>query len=305
MANHTILLIDYDPRSIESLRTPLVSAGYRVEVAKDGIAGSRRFAELLPDLTLVEAMIPKKHGFEVCQELKSSEHGKNSPVVIITGVYKGRKYRHQARHQYGCDEFLEKPISPTDLLAVVHRFLGTPAIGPDVGIGAADDAIYVDADDVLEPESEIGIEAAEPTAAPQPTRKPSRADDREQDSAEAEIFEAVDAMLPGEPNDSSEPKASTLDDNVIAFDSQRTRTEAGVPAPSRVLAPNPSRKHTGGAQAAAWPSQVPEPDPVAQPDPHVAPAPAPAPAPRTGRIWLWIALVLLSVLGAALVFSVL
>lgn len=120
MANHTILLIDYDPRSIESLRTPLVSAGYRVEVAKDGIAGSRRFAELLPDLTLVEAMIPKKHGFEVCQELKSSEHGKNSPVVIITGVYKGRKYRHQARHQYGCDEFLEKPISPTDLLAVVR-----------------------------------------------------------------------------------------------------------------------------------------------------------------------------------------
>lgn len=304
MANHTILLIDYDPRSIESLRTPLVSAGYRVEVAKDGIAGSRRFAELLPDLTLVEAMIPKKHGFEVCQELKRSEHGKNSPVVIITGVYKGRKYRHQARHQYGCDEFLEKPISPTDLLAVVHRFLGTPPIEPDVGIEAADDAFHVDADEVSEPESEVEIEATEPTPATQPPRTPTRSGDRGHDSAEAEISEAVDALLPGESNDSSEPRASTLDDNVIVFDSQRTRTEkAGVPTPSSVSPPNPPRTNGGGAQAAAWPSHAPEPDPVAQPDPHAAPAPAPP--PRTGRIWLWIALALLSLLSAALVFSVL
>ena len=64
MSDYTILLVDYDPDSAARLCRPLVRAGYRVEVATDGLAGISRFHELEPDLTLIEAMIPKKHGFE-------------------------------------------------------------------------------------------------------------------------------------------------------------------------------------------------------------------------------------------------
>ena len=112
MANYTILLIDYEPRSIERFREPLVAAGYSVEIANDGLSGIEAFNRLSPDMVLVEAMIPKKHGFEVCQELKRTPHGQKTPIIITTGVYKGRKYRTQALHIYGCDEYIEKPIAP-------------------------------------------------------------------------------------------------------------------------------------------------------------------------------------------------
>ena len=129
MANYTILLIDYEPRSIERFRDPLTAAGYAVEIATDGVSGIEAFHRLNPDMVLVEAMIPKKHGFEVCQELKRTPHGRRTPVIITTGVYKGRKYRTQALHIYGCDEYIEKPIAPEQLLEVVGKFFGSGSSG--------------------------------------------------------------------------------------------------------------------------------------------------------------------------------
>ena len=122
MPDYTILLIDYDPDSAERLRRPLARAGYRVEIATDGLAGISRFDELSPDLTLIEAMIPKKHGFEVCKELKQTPHGQRSAVWILTSVYKGRKYRTQAFFHYKCDEYLEKPIREDELLESVNGY---------------------------------------------------------------------------------------------------------------------------------------------------------------------------------------
>jgi len=126
MQDYTILIIDYDPRSIERMRVPLERAGYKVEVALDGLKGMESFNTLLPQLTLIEAMIPKKHGFEVCQELKATPHGQKSPIFIVTSGYRGSKHRTNARHHYRCDEFLLKPINDDDLLAAVHRHVGSP-----------------------------------------------------------------------------------------------------------------------------------------------------------------------------------
>ena len=63
MSNQTILLIDYDPVSIGRTTTPLTKAGYQVEVAKDGLSGLAAFERTKPALVLVEAMLPRKHGF--------------------------------------------------------------------------------------------------------------------------------------------------------------------------------------------------------------------------------------------------
>ena len=120
-----VLIIDYEPRGIKQLSDPLESAGYDIRVAKDGIAGIKAFDAEKPDLVLIEAMLPKRHGFEVCQELKRTDHGRRTPVVIVTSVYKGRKYRTQAFHQYGCDEYLEKPVALELLLETVERLLGS------------------------------------------------------------------------------------------------------------------------------------------------------------------------------------
>ncbi len=126
MRNYTILLIDYEPRGIEHLRRLLTGAGFDVQVASDGLAGVEAFSRLQPDLVIIEAMIPKKHGFEVCQEIKRTALGKRTPVLIQTAVYKGRKYRSQALHIYGCDDYLEKPFSDEFLLQTIRRRMEIP-----------------------------------------------------------------------------------------------------------------------------------------------------------------------------------
>jgi CheY-like chemotaxis protein len=141
MPDYTILLIDYDPDSAARLCRPLLRAGYRVEIATDGLTGISRFHELEPDLTLIEAMIPKKHGFEVCQELKQTPHGEKTNVWILTSVYKGRKYRTQAYHIYRCDQYLEKPISEEELMASVNGYFAERERLAEVGVKEEVDAI--------------------------------------------------------------------------------------------------------------------------------------------------------------------
>jgi DNA-binding response OmpR family regulator len=123
MSDYTILLVDYEPRSIQQLQGCLLGAGFHVEVVHDGLGAIEKFKELRPSMVLLEAMLPKKHGFEVCQELKAMPEGKNTPVAIITSVYKGRRYRTQATHLYGADEYIEKPVEDTTLVEICRRLL--------------------------------------------------------------------------------------------------------------------------------------------------------------------------------------
>ena len=92
MSNQTILLIDYDPASIRRTTTPLTKAGYQVEVAMDGVSGLAAFERMKPALVLVEAMLPRKHGFEVGQEIKAKPDGKSTPVLTTTAVCRARHY---------------------------------------------------------------------------------------------------------------------------------------------------------------------------------------------------------------------
>ena len=119
----TILLVDYQPRSIQRARQLLEWAGYQVEVATDGASALSMFASSDPGLVLIlEAMLPKKHGFEVCREMKRSKRG-STPVILASAVYRGRKYRQDAMHEIGCDEYLERPVGDEQLLAAVQRLL--------------------------------------------------------------------------------------------------------------------------------------------------------------------------------------
>jgi len=234
MANYTILLIDYEPRSIERFRDPLVAAGYKVEIATDGVSGIETFHRINPDMVLVEAMIPKKHGFEVCQELKRSAHGRRTPVLITTGVYKGRKYRTQALHIYGCDEYIEKPIAPEQLLEIVGKFfapgaaastsskLADPAPAPvertsdrpSQPAGSAPAAKTPAALDPQAPKSDRGK--------PAPIPKSSAAGDTED-----EIMARLDAILPD--GMFGELPAQTAPVSVVATIELSDELEAGLP----------------------------------------------------------------------------
>jgi DNA-binding response OmpR family regulator len=175
MPDYKILIADYEPRGIKQLQEPLEREGYRVEIAKDGVRAIEAFNSFKPHLTLIEAMLPKKHGFEVCQELKKTQHGSMTPIVIVTSVYKGRKYRTQALHHYGCDEYLEKPIDAEQLRSIVKR--------------------------LIDERCSVPLEAApRPTAEPRKAAPAAATATAEIDSdaeAEAEISDRLDEILPG------------------------------------------------------------------------------------------------------------
>jgi len=116
----TVLLIDYDPRSIARLRSLLTNAGYRTIIAHDGLAGIETFENDPPDLTLVQDLLPKKHGFEVCKHLKETKHGLRSAVLVLVSVRGGRA---RELRQCKCDGFVRKPFEDEELLARVRAFL--------------------------------------------------------------------------------------------------------------------------------------------------------------------------------------
>jgi len=124
-----ILIIDYDQNSLASLQGVFAAQGYQVVTASDGQIGWDKYNKESPDLVLMEAMLPKVHGFELCQRI-TSERNSQSTVFIMTGVYKDRVYRTEALRTYGASEYFEKPLKMAELLASVEAVLGKPELRP-------------------------------------------------------------------------------------------------------------------------------------------------------------------------------
>jgi DNA-binding response OmpR family regulator len=121
MANYTILIVDYEPRNVRHLSEFLEGAGFSVRVANDGPSGEQAFERFRPDLTLIEIMLPRRSGFEVCRGLKRTDHGQRSLVVMMTSRFRSRTYRSQALYQYGADGYLEKPVPPDQLQKILDN----------------------------------------------------------------------------------------------------------------------------------------------------------------------------------------
>ena len=129
MAMKKILIIDYDQNSLASLQGIFAGQGYQVVTAADGQIGWDKYNKESPDLVLMEAMLPKVHGFELCQRI-TSERNSQATVFIMTGVYKDRVYRTEALRTYGASEYFEKPLKMAELLASVEAVLGRPGARP-------------------------------------------------------------------------------------------------------------------------------------------------------------------------------
>jgi len=121
MSTSKILVVHYDPRSLDRLRKTLEENDFEVKVARDGTSAMVSFLEDEPDLVLLEAMLPKVHGFEVCADLKKTRMGRQTPVLVMSTIYKGRKYRHEAIHTHGADDFIEMPLEDAQLVAILRR----------------------------------------------------------------------------------------------------------------------------------------------------------------------------------------
>ncbi|MGD1010009.1 MAG: response regulator [Candidatus Aminicenantales bacterium] len=122
MADKKILIIDYDAQSLDSLTKLVRSQKVQVVTAPDGQAGYEKFRAERPDLVILEAILPKVHGFDLTKKI-TQESGGQVPVVIVTGLYKGPQYRHEAIATFGASDYFEKPVDPDRFIETVRQLM--------------------------------------------------------------------------------------------------------------------------------------------------------------------------------------
>ncbi|MCX7975291.1 MAG: response regulator [Candidatus Aminicenantes bacterium] len=118
----TLLVVDYDQQSLEDLVNFFQNKNFRVLKASDGQTAYEIFKKENPDIVILEAILPKIHGFDLTKKIYQ-ESGGRIPVIIVTGLYKGPQYRHEALTSLGASEYFEKPVDFERLLAAVINLL--------------------------------------------------------------------------------------------------------------------------------------------------------------------------------------
>lgn len=119
--NSKILVVDDVPVNIKLQRTYLTAVGYEVVAAKDGVEALEQVKVEQPDLILLDVMMPKMNGFQVCQKLKNSDDTRFIPIIMVTAL---NELEDKIKGiEAGADDFICKPYNKLELLARVKSLL--------------------------------------------------------------------------------------------------------------------------------------------------------------------------------------
>lgn len=124
----TVLIADDDPDFVIATRRILETHGYRVLVAKDGGECITIAKEHVPDMIILDVMLPDKDGYTVCSELKESKRTHTIPVLMATVIGKELKspdFACEVAVWHDADDYLDKPFRPEELLKKVRRHTRT------------------------------------------------------------------------------------------------------------------------------------------------------------------------------------
>lgn len=119
---HKILIVDDEPNIVISLEFLMKKEGFEVAVANDGEEAMAKVAAFNPDLLLLDVMMPKKSGFEVCEALRADPGRAGLLIVMLTA--KGRDTEVAKGLAIGADAYVTKPFSTKELVAKVKAMLG-------------------------------------------------------------------------------------------------------------------------------------------------------------------------------------
>ena len=117
-----ILIVDFDDESTLALSEYLKSEGFDISTAGDGELGLEKCKGEHPDLVVVEPMISKLHGFELCSIISHDFNGQ-IPVVILTKFYREEQFKIEAMSAYGASAFLSKPFKGPEILSTINDLL--------------------------------------------------------------------------------------------------------------------------------------------------------------------------------------
>ena len=120
-ANKKVLVCDDELYILESVTYVVREEGFIPLTAEDGDQALRIARESLPDLILLDIMIPKRNGFEVCRELKSDPATRGTYIILFTSM--GQDRDMEEGYESGADEYITKPFSPRSLRKRLHELL--------------------------------------------------------------------------------------------------------------------------------------------------------------------------------------
>lgn len=125
MQRPLVLFAEDDATSRSIARRVIQAAKRGIITAKDGEEALAMARQFLPDLLITDALMPKLDGREVARIVKMEMPSMR--VVVITGLYKDRRYRDEAMDKFGVDDYIAKPVTPAALREIIERFTTTPA----------------------------------------------------------------------------------------------------------------------------------------------------------------------------------
>lgn len=159
----SVLVVEDEDSFIEALTIGLRREGFRVSVAKDGAEALDAFDDVQPDLVLLDVMLPKVSGLDVCRELRSRS---NVPIIMVTA--KGSEIDTVVGLEVGADDYVTKPYRLRELVArmrAVLRRRGADEPGPAVLAALSDDVLEI-GDVSVDPQRHEVLVRGEPVRLP-------------------------------------------------------------------------------------------------------------------------------------------
>jgi DNA-binding response OmpR family regulator len=120
-----VLIVDDEPNILVSVEFLMQREGHEVATAADGQEAIDLLGEFRPDLMILDVMMPRKNGFEVCAEVRADARLSAMPILMLTA--KGREAEMKKGLSLGADAYITKPFSTHELVLKVNELLGRVA----------------------------------------------------------------------------------------------------------------------------------------------------------------------------------
>jgi DNA-binding response OmpR family regulator len=121
MTPATVLVVDDDPVILKLLEVNFEMEGFNVVRASDGAEGLERAQEVLPDVVVLDVMMPRMTGHEVARALRQDERTASIPIIFVTA--RAQSSDVERGMELGVDDYVTKPFDPLDLIARVNTVL--------------------------------------------------------------------------------------------------------------------------------------------------------------------------------------
>ena len=121
MPGAKVLVVDDSWTDLTLMAAPLRESGYDVITAVDGDEALEKVLTERPQLVIMDVILPRQNGFQICRRLKQMEQSRNIPIILISS--KNTDLDRRWGMQQGADLYLTKPIAPSDLVASVRSFV--------------------------------------------------------------------------------------------------------------------------------------------------------------------------------------